>query len=111
WLDVTVSAGQAFGGDLEAVNLVSALEVARAAGHADVVICGAGPGVVGTNTGRGFSAIEVASIVDATARLGGRPVVAVRYSDADPRPRHKGVSHHVTTALAHAHRRALVAVP
>ena len=43
-LDVTVTAGQAFGGDLEAVNLPSALAVAAVVGRADVVVVGARAG-------------------------------------------------------------------
>ena len=109
-VDATVTAGQAFGGDLEAVNTASALDVAQSVG-ASAVVVGTGPGVVGTATGRGFSGMEVATIVDTAGRQGGRPIVALRYSDADPRERHRGVSHHSRTALEHAHERALVPVP
>jgi hypothetical protein len=110
-LDATVTAGQAFGGDLEAVNVRSALDVARAVAHADAVVVASGPGVVGTDSRYGYSGLEVAGIVDAAGRAGATPIVALRYSDADPRPRHRGVSHHSTTALALAHETALVAVP
>jgi hypothetical protein len=108
-LDTTVTAGQAFGGEHEAVNVRSALDVARL--HADAAVVATGPGVVGTDSRYGFSGLEVAGIVDSTARAGGVPIVALRYSDADPRPRHQGVSHHSATALAQAHEAALVAVP
>ena len=107
----TVTAGHAFGGDHEAVNLASALDVAVASAGADVIVVASGPGVVGTGTARGFSGLDVASTIDAAALGGGRPVLAVRFSDVDPRPRHRGVSHQVTTALAHAHHRALVPIP
>ena len=107
---LTVTCGQAFGGDQEAVNLYSGLQVAVAAG-ADAVIVAAGPGGVGTNTRLGFSGLAVASIIDAAGLLGGRPVVAVRYSGADPRQRHRGVSAHTVAALWAAARSALVAVP
>jgi Protein of unknown function (DUF3866) len=110
-VDATVTAGQAFGGDHEAVNLASALDVARAVAGADAVVAGTGPGVVGTGTARGYSGLEVAAIVDAAARAGGRPIVAVRHSSADPRPRHRGVSHHTRTALEQAHAAAAVPVP
>ena len=49
-MDLTVSCGQAFGGDLEAVTLHSGLLAARLVGEADVAIVGIGPGVVGTGT-------------------------------------------------------------
>ena len=96
-LSTTITAGHAFGGDHEAVNVPSALLTAKR--HADVAVVGMGPGVVGTATKLGFSALEVGGILGATALLGGRPVAAVRFSLADPRLRHQGVSHHTTTAL------------
>ncbi|HET9444141.1 MAG TPA: DUF3866 family protein, partial [Acidimicrobiales bacterium] len=97
-LDLTVSTGQAFGGDLEAVNLHSGLALARRHG-ADVAVAGVGPGVVGTGTALGHTGLDVTAVVLAARALGGRPVVAGRASDADPRPRHRGLSHHTTTAL------------
>ena len=110
-LDATVTAGQAFGGDHEAVNVHSALHVACAVGEADAVVAGAGPGVVGTGTALGFSPLEVAHVVDAAAALGARPIAVVRYSDADARARHRHVSHHTRTALERAHARPVTAVP
>ena len=110
-LAATVTCGQAFGGDYEAVSLPSALQVAVALAGADAVVVAPGPGVVGTGSDYGFGGVEVASVVDAAAHLGGQPIVAVRYSDADERERHRGVSHHTTTALALAGSSPLVAVP
>lgn len=110
-LAATVTVGHAFGGDHESVNLASGLDVAVACAGADVIVVAPGPGVVGTATPKGFSGLDVASTIDAAAQAGGRPVVAVRFSEADPRPRHRGISHHLTTALAHAHHRAIVPIP
>jgi hypothetical protein len=111
-VDVTLTAGQAFGGDHEAVNVFSALVAARRVGRADVTIVGMGPGVVGTATKLGYSAVEVGPILDAADLLGGRPVAALRFSMADQRLRHQGVSHHTSTALATAtHARATIGVP
>jgi len=98
-IDVTVTAGHAFGGDLEAVGVPSALQLARHIGGADVVIAGIGPGVVGTGTPYGHTGIDAAWALVAAASLGGAPVLAVRASSGDPRPRHQGVSHH-TKAVA-----------
>ena len=111
WLDLTLTAGQAFGGDFEVVNVRSGLGVAAGIGCADVIVVGPGPGVVGTGSTHGFSGLEVAGIVDAADRAGGRPIVALRVSDVDPRPRHRGVSHHSLTALAEAHAAAVVPIP
>ena len=110
-LAATVTCGQAFGGDFEAVNLHSALLVARAEAGADAVVVGPGPGVVGTGSRFGFSGLEVASVIDATARLGGRQVVAVRFSSANPRERHRGMSHHTRTAVELASHPATLAIP
>ena len=98
-LAATVTCGQAFGGDYEAVTLASALQVAAGPAGAAAIVVGPGPGVVGTGSRFGFGGLEVAAVVDVAARLGCRPVVAVRYSDADPRARHRGISHHTSTAL------------
>ncbi len=95
----TITAGHAFGGDREAVSVPSALAAAVALERADLVVVGMGPGVVGTDTALGTTAVEVAAVLDAAAALGGRPICCVRASGADARPRHRGASHHVDTIL------------
>jgi Protein of unknown function (DUF3866) len=111
FLDLTVSAGQAFGGEVEAVNVPSALCLARQRG-ADIAIVAMGPGGVGTSTELGFGALEVGSVLDAAAWLGGTPIACVRYTTADGRHRHDGVSHHTITTLGRAtHHPAVVPVP
>jgi hypothetical protein len=98
-LDATVTAGHAFGGDLEAVSVPSALALARHVIGADLVVVGMGPGVVGTGSTLGTTAVEAAAALDAAAALGGRALLCVRASDGDQRQRHQGVSHHATTVL------------
>jgi hypothetical protein len=98
-LDVTCTSGHAFGGELEAVNAFSGMVALRHAGRADVVIAALGPGVAGTNTALGFSALEQGQLLDAAAMLGGRNVACLRISFADERERHRGVSHHSITSL------------
>ena len=98
-LDATVTCGHAFGGDYEAVSVYSALAVARHIIHADAAIVAMGPGIVGTATRLGFSGIEVGSVLDAAIGLGGVPIACLRVSFADPRERHRGLSHHSATAL------------
>jgi hypothetical protein len=112
WLDATITAGQAFGGDLEAVNLYSALAAARVAANADIIIAGPGPGTVGTATPLGFSGIDQGLAINAAASLGGVPIVAPRISFADSRSRHNGLSHHTVTVLQKVARAStLVAMP
>ena len=111
-LDATVTCGHAFGGDYEAVNVFSALAIARHVARADVAIVVMGPGIVGTNSTLGFTGIEVGSVLDATHGLGGDPIACVRASDADDRDRHRGVSHHTITTLTVATQsRVTVALP
>lgn len=93
----TVTAGHAFGGDMEAVTVASALGLAVHALGADLVVVGMGPGVVGTATALGTTAVEAAAVLDLTARLGGTPVLCIRASDGDRRARHSGISHHALT--------------
>ncbi|MDQ7908637.1 DUF3866 family protein [Phytohabitans sp. ZYX-F-186] len=94
----TVTVGQSFGGDLEATTVHSGLLAARHVLRADVTVVAQGPGNLGTGTAWGFSGVAAGEVVNAVAALGGRPVAALRLSDADPRPRHRGVSHHSLTA-------------
>lgn len=95
----TVTAGHAFGGDLEAVSVPSALALAVHALDADLVVVAMGPGVVGTGAPLGTTAVEAAGVLDAATALGGDPILCVRASGADARDRHRGVSHHVSTVL------------
>jgi hypothetical protein len=99
WLAATVTVGQAFGGDVEAVTLHTGLLAARHVLGADVVVVAQGPGNLGTGTTWGFSGVAAGEAVNAVAVLGGRPVGALRISDADPRSRHRGISHHSRTAF------------
>ncbi|MDQ1706448.1 MAG: hypothetical protein QOF18_2814, partial [Frankiaceae bacterium] len=99
WVAATVSVGQAFGGDVEAVTVHTGLLAARLVLDADVAVVTQGPGNLGTGTRWGFSGVASGEAVNAAAVLGGRPVAALRVSEADERPRHQGVSHHSLTAL------------
>jgi len=98
WLAATVTCGQAYGGDLEAVSVHSALLAARLVVGADLVVVTQGPGNLGTGTRWGFSGVSAGEAVNAAATLGARPVAALRVSGADERERHRGVSHHSATA-------------
>ncbi len=94
----TVTVGQAFGGDEEAVTLHTGLLAARLVLGADVVVVAQGPGNMGTGTRWGFSGVACGEAVNAVAALGGRPVATLRVSAVDGRARHRPVSHHSLTA-------------
>ena len=94
-----ITAGQAFGGELEAITVWSALLAAVEVLGADVVVVADGPGNLGTETTWGVGALASGHALNAAAALGGRPVAALRVSFADPRERHRVVSHHTLTIL------------
>jgi hypothetical protein len=98
WLQASVTVGQAFGGDVEAVTLHTGLLAAHLVLGAEVVVVAQGPGNLGTGTRWGFSGVAAGEAVNAVVALGGRPVASLRISDADPRTRHQGISHHSRTA-------------
>jgi len=96
----TITCGEAYGGDYEAVTLHSALIAARHALEADLCVVAIGPGVVGTGTPFGTTALTQGS------------AAVARVSFADRRPRHRGLSHHTITVLTRlVHRSVTVAVP
>lgn len=110
-IDVTITCGQAFGGDLECVNAYTALLCAKAI-EADVVIVASGPGHLGTASPLGFSGVEMGWLIDAVNDLEGKAVFAPRISFADQRARHRGISHHTVTVLTRlCHTKATVVMP
>jgi hypothetical protein len=112
WLHASVTVGQSFGGDVEAVTLHTGLLAARHVLGADLAVVTQGPGNLGTGTRWGFSGVASGEAINATATLGGRAVAALRISEADERARHQGVSHHSLTSLGRvALAAADVAVP
>ncbi len=98
WIAGTVTVGQAFGGDLEAVTVHTGLLAARLVLEADVAVVAQGPGNLGTGTRWGFSGVAAGDALNAVGTLGGRGIAALRVSGADPRDRHLGISHHSLTA-------------
>jgi len=98
-IHTTITCGHAFGGDLEAVTVYTALLAAKAVAKADIIIVAMGPGIVGTASQFGFTGVEQGEIINAVNILAGRPVAIPRISFADQRKRHYGLSHHTQTAL------------
>jgi hypothetical protein len=99
WIDATVTYGHAYGGDLETMNKFTALIAARHVAQADIAIVAMGPGIAGTGTELGHTGVETGEIANAAARLGGTPILMPRLSFADPRERHRGISHHTLSVL------------
>jgi hypothetical protein len=98
FLRAAVAAGSCLDGDVECVSVVSALLWSACEG-ADAVVCGVGPGVTGTGRRYGHGGVAAAEGANAATALGGVPVLAPRVSTADPRERHRGLSHHTRAAL------------
>jgi hypothetical protein len=97
-LEITVAAAPCHDAEVQCANTASALAWAGARAY-DALVCAVGPGVVGTGSDLGHGALSAADAANAASALGGSPIVAVRYSDADPRERHRGVSHHTRAVL------------
>ena len=95
---VAVAVAPCLDGDVETVTPAAALAWARAEGF-DAAVCAVGPGIVGTGSRLGHGALALADAANAATALGGRPVLAVRASEADTRERHRGVSHHTRAVL------------
>ena len=98
-IHATITCGHAFGGDYEAVTLGSGLSVAAGPADCDVIVAAQGPGNAGTASALGFGGLYQAEAINLAVALGGDPILAARLSEADPRPRHRGLSHHTRTLL------------
>lgn len=95
-----VTAGPTWGGEGEAITTIGALDAAGALGW-DAVIAGPGPGILGSATTFGHGGMVALDTAHAALALGLPTVLAPRLSGADPRPRHRGLSHHSRTVLSH----------
>jgi len=97
-LAIAIAVAPCLDGDADCVTSAGALAHAVATG-CDAIVCSVGPGIVGTGSRLGHGALALADAANVAAALGGRPILAVRQSDADARDRHRGVSHHAETLL------------
>ncbi len=93
-----VTAGAAYGGELEAISLPGALAVARDRGW-DAVLVGPGPGIIGSATEYGHGGIAAVEAAHASLSLKLPTLISPRLSCADPRERHLHLSHHTYTLL------------
>lgn len=97
-VETAVAVGACVDGDVACVTVAAALAWC-AAGELDAVVCSIGPGIVGTGSRLGHGGIACAEALAAARVLGGRPILAARASEADPRDRHRGISHHARAVL------------
>ena len=98
-VETSVAVGACIEGDVACVSIAAAFVWAAEQGF-DAVLCSIGPGIVGTASPWGHGGLSVAEAVLTARALGGTPVLAVRYSEGDPRERHRGLSHHTQAVLA-----------
>jgi uncharacterized protein DUF3866 len=94
-----VTAGSTYGGELEALTLGGGLQAAAGPLGWDAAIAGPGPGIVGSGTALGHGGMAALDTAHASIALGLETLLAPRMSSADPRDRHRGLSHHTATVL------------
>jgi hypothetical protein len=94
-----ITAAPAYGGEHEALSVAGALDaVANRLGW-DAALIGPGPGIIGSETRLGHGGMAALDSAHAALALGLPTLVSPRLSQADPRERHRGVSHHTLTVL------------
>src|SRR5439155_1899631 len=77
----------------------------------DAVVCGPGPGILGSASALGHGGMCVLDSAHAAAALGCPVIVCARMSATDERRRHRGLSHHTVTVLGLLLARVTVAFP
>ena len=94
-----LTAGAAFGGEGEAVTTAGAVHHGLRTLGWDAVLCGPGPGIVGSRSPLGHGGMAALDSAHAALALGAPTLLVARMSSGDPRVRHRGISHHTLTVL------------
>jgi hypothetical protein len=94
-----LTAAPAFGGDGEAITTPGAIHHGLHDLGWDAVLCGPGPGILGSGSALGHGGMTALDSAHAALALGCPTLLVARMSSGDPRPRHQGVSHHTRTVL------------
>jgi hypothetical protein len=94
-----VTAAPAYGGEREAISVAGALDGGAAELGWDAAIAGPGPGIVGSDTALGHGGMAALDTAHAALALSLPTLISPRLSSADPRERHRPVSHHTLTVL------------
>ena len=92
------TAAPAYGGEHEALSVVGALDAAGELGW-DAIFVGPGPGIIGSDTAYGHGGMTALDSAHAALSLELPTTISPRLSTADPRDRHRGLSHHTKTVL------------
>lgn len=94
-----ITAGQAHGGEHEAISTEGAIDAAFTSLGWEAAIIGPGPGILGSETALGHGGMAALESAHAAMALGCKPLIVPRMSSGDLRPRHQGLSHHTRTVL------------
>jgi len=94
-----ITVGSAYGGEHEALSVAGALDAAANGLGWDAALVGPGPGIIGSETRLGHGGMAALDSAHAALALGLPTLLSPRLSEADPRERHRGVSHHTLTVL------------
>jgi hypothetical protein len=94
-----VTAGPSYGGDHEAVTTLGGIDAAARGLGWDAIVCGPGPGILGSATLYGHGGVVALENAHAALALGLPTLISPRLSSSDPRQRHRGLSHHTETVL------------
>jgi hypothetical protein len=94
-----VTAGPAYGGEHEAITMLGALDAAARRLGWDAVVAGPGPGILGSETRLGHGGMSALDAAHGALALGLPTLLSPRLSSSDPRPRHRGLSHHTASVL------------
>jgi len=98
-LAAQVTVAPSFGGELEAISITGALHAAAGELGWDAAIVGPGPGILGSETKYGHGGMAALDGAHAALALGLPTLLSPRMSAGDPRPRHRGLSHHTGSVL------------
>jgi hypothetical protein len=94
-----VTVAPSYGGEHEAMSVCGALDAAGPELGWQAAIVGPGPGIIGSETRLGHGGIAALDAAHAASALGFVTYISPRMSGSDPRPRHRGLSHHTQTVL------------
>jgi hypothetical protein len=94
-----VTAGPAYGGELESVSVAGALHHGIAVLGWDAAVVGPGPGIVGSSSRLGHGGMAALDSAHVALALGCQTLLIARMSSGDSRDRHRGISHHTLTVL------------